>query len=367
MRRWFCLLGMLLLVLPASAQPDDVSALTDQFDALVPALLESSDVPGAALALIHNGEIVWSSGYGAADLAENIPVTAETPFSVESIGKALTAWEIMRLVEAGEIDLDTPVDHYLTRWHVNALGRNDPDDVTIRRILSHTAGLSVDGYRGLDAETELPTTEAFLDGAISGERVQVVVSPGRRFMYSGGGYTILQLMIEELTGGSFEDVMQRDVLDPLGMTNSRFQWSPALNAATAYTASGDVDAEVLHADLAAGGLYASALDLARFLTGGLHGDWLTPESVTLMYTPAEATRDGYGYGYFLFTLADGTSVAWHDGIGIGTRTIFFLLPESDDGLIILTNKATGNRIFRDVVCAWDSWLHAEQTALCQSY
>ncbi len=85
------------------------------------------------------------------------------------------------------------------------------------------------------------------------------------------------------------------------------------------------------------------------------------------FTTAEATRDGYGFGYFLFSLADGTPVAWHDGIGFGTRTIFFLLPESDDGLVILTNKATGNRIFRDIVCAWDRWLHAEQTKLCQSY
>ncbi|MFN8449636.1 MAG: hypothetical protein U0521_13885 [Anaerolineae bacterium] len=75
----------------------------------------------------------------------------------------------------------------------------------------------------------------------------------------------------------------------------------------------------------------------------------------------------YGFGYFLFTLEDGTTVAWHDGIGIGTRTIFLLLPESDDGLVILTNKATGNRIFREIVCAWDSWLHGDQTRLCQSY
>ncbi|MFN8565259.1 MAG: serine hydrolase domain-containing protein [Anaerolineae bacterium] len=304
---------------------------------------------------------------GAADIAGNVPVTADTPFSVESIGKALTAWEIMRLVEAGDIDLDAPVNQYLTRWQVKPLGRTSPDDVTIQRILSHTAGLSVDGYRGFDADAELPTTEAFLDGATGVSPVQILVTPGRRFMYSGGGYTILQLMIEELGGEPFEDVMQRDVLEPLGMTHSQFQWSLALNAATAYTSSGDVDYEVLHADLAAGGLYTSALDLARFLTDGLNGDWLTPENVALMHTPAEATRDGYGFGYFLFTLEDGTTVAWHDGIGIGTRTIFLLLPESDDGLVILTNKATGNRIFREIVCAWDSWLHGDQTRLCQSY
>src|SRR5262249_54941930 len=162
------------------------------------------------------------------------------------------------------------------------------------------------------------------------------------------------------------DVMQKEVLDPLDMTRSAFQWSPTIsNVATAYTKSGDVDPGVLHEDQAAGGLYTSVNDLAKFFTKGLTGDFLTPEDVTLMHTPAEATKGQYGFGNFLFTLEDGTQVVWHDGIGVGTRTIFFLLPQSKDGLLIFTNKGSGNQIFEDVVCAWDQWLHGSQTKLCQ--
>ena len=367
---WIISILMLILAVPAAAQSDEIASLTDQFDTLVPTLLTQAHVPGASLALIHNNEIVWSQGYGLADEDYNTSVTADTVFSVESISKALTAWEIMRLVEAGKIDLDAPVNQYLTSWQLTALGRNDPEQVTIRRILSHTAGLSVDGYRGFNADTGyLASLPDFLDGkGGAGQPVQVIITPGRRLMYSGGGYTILQLMIEDITGETFPDVMKTDLLDRLQMTRSFFQWPAGLpDLATSYTASGNVDHDLIHEDQAAGGLFTSANDLARFFTLGMTGDWLKPESVTLMHTPAEATEGEYGFGNFLFSLKDGTPVVWHDGIGVGQRSIFFLLPQTGDGLVILTNKANGNRIFRQIVCAWDVWLHSDKTKLCQNY
>ena len=367
---------LILFAAPVAAQTqsptqtDEVSALTDQFDTLVPMLLDQAHVPGAALALIHDNEMVWSQGYGLADEDYGTPVTTDTLFSVESISKALTAWEIMRLVEAGQIDLDAPVNQYLTSWQLTAVGRNDPNEATIRRILSHTAGLNVDGYAGYNADTGyLPSLPDFLSGTFGTPRVQVILPPGRSFLYSGGGYTILQLMIEDITGEGFPQVMQRDVLDPLGMDHSHYSWTnqSTFDWATSYTASGQVDHALIHEDLAAGGLFTTANDLARFFTVGMTGDWLTPESIALMHTPADATNGQYGFGNFLFDLADGTPVVWHDGIGVGTRTIFFLLPDSGDGLIILTNKGNGNRIFRQIVCAWDGWLHGDQTRLCKAY
>ncbi len=353
-------------VQPAAAQ-DDTSGFVEALNESVPTLLEAQQVPGAALALIRNNEVVWSQGFGVTDMDGGVPVTADTPFSVESIGKALTAWEIMRLVEAGKLDLDAPANGYLTRWQITGIGRNNPDDATIRRILSHTAGLSVDGYPGFTVDDSLPTLEEFLDGAGAADQVRMLTPAGRRFSYSGGGYTALQLLIEEISGEPFADVMQHDVLDPLGMTHSSFVWSPELEAATAYRSNGQVEDRVVHLDLAAGGLYTSANDLARFFSAGMIGDWLTPESIALMHTPAEGTSGDYGFGNFLFKLADGTPVVWHDGIGYGVRSIFLLLPQSGDGLIILTNKGDGNRIFRDLICAWDNWLHGEQTRLCKSY
>jgi CubicO group peptidase (beta-lactamase class C family) len=354
---------------PVAAQDIDenVAMFVDEYIRRVPFMVEDQNVTGVAIALIRNNELVWSQGFGSADLEGGIQVTADTPFSVESIGKALTAWEIMRLVEAGTLNLDAPANQYLTRWQIEGSGRNKPEDATIRRILSHTAGLTVDGYPGFTVDDPLPTLEEFLDGANGGQQVRILTPPGGRFSYSGGGYTVLQLLIEEVTGEPFAEVMQRDVLDLLGMTHSSFEWSPELGAATAYTRDGDVEDRVVHLDLAAGGLYTSANDLARFFTEGMTGDWLTPESVALMHTAADGTRGEYGFGNFLFTLADGTPVVWHDGIGFGVRSIFLLLPESGDGLIILTNKGDGNKIFRDIVCLWDYWLHGEQTRLCKSY
>lgn len=380
---WLLALMAVLLMLPAAAmaQDSDVGSLTDSLDSMVPSLLEQNAIPGASVALIHGGAVVWSAGYGVADQETGAAVTADTVFSVESISKALTAWEIMRMVEAGQIDLDAPANAYLTSWQIPALGRNDPNGVTIRRILSHTAGLSVDGYHGYSTDTtDLPSTVDLLDGKVQGvQRVQVITPPGARFSYSGGGYTALQLMIEDMTGESFDALMQRDLLDPLGMDHSYWHWTdvpgvPSDERATSYTAAGAVDDTLLHVDLAAGGLFTSANDLARFFTQGMSGDRLSAESVKAMHTAVEGTDGEYGFGNFLLTLGndsldDGSQVVWHDGIGVGQRSIFFLIPDAegatDEGLIILTNSGRGNVIFRDVVCAWDSWLHdGEQTKLC---
>ena len=361
------ILLLLFAVLPAFAQEADVSEITGQFDELLPPLMEANSVPGAAVALIHDGEVVWSKGYGAANLDSGEAVTPDTPFGVASISKALTAWEIMRLVEAGEIDLDAPANQYLTSWQIPALGRNDPNGATIRRILSHTAGLSVDGYRGYEPGDTLPTLPEFLDGAAGADPVQMMVSAGRRMMYSGGGYTALQLMIEDMTGKPFADVMDEDLLTPLGMENSSFVWTPELGAATDYGRGNEVEPHVVHMDQAAGGLYASVNDLARFFTAGMTDEWLTPESVALMQSAAEATDDSYGFGYFVEALPDGGIGVWHDGIAAGGRSLFVLVPEQGEGLIIMTNARAGNTVFEDMVCAWDTWVNGEETDLCKAY
>lgn len=363
----FVVFMLAFVVMPAFAQEGDVNAITERIDELLPALMEANSIPGVAVALIRDGSVVWSKGYGVANLETQEVVTPDTPFSVASISKALTAWEIMRMVEASEIDLDAPANQYLTSWQIPALGRNNPNEATIRRILSHTAGLSVDGYRGYEADAALPTLPEFLDGAAGADPVQMMVSAGRRMMYSGGGYTALQLMIEDLRGKPFADVMHEDLLTPLGMEHSSFVWTPELDAATAYGTGNEVDTRVVHMDQAAGGLYASANDLARFFTAGMTDEWLTPESVALMQSAAAATDGGYGFGYFIEAMADDRVGVWHDGIAAGARSLFVLLPDEGDGIIILTNARAGNRVFEDVVCAWDTWVNGEETELCKAY
>jgi len=121
-----------------------VREFAGQLDAMVLGFLDRPGIPGAAVGLIHNGEVAWTRSYGLADKENDVPVTLDTAFQVASISKPVAAWGVMRLAEQGRTDLDTPVERYLTRWHLPPSDLNHAA-VTIRRLLSHTAGLSLHG------------------------------------------------------------------------------------------------------------------------------------------------------------------------------------------------------------------------------
>ncbi len=250
--------------------------LIKKVDRIAPQLMEQYKVPGAAMALVGDGEVVWSSGYGLADKDLGVPVIGDTVFQVASISKAVTSWGVMKLVENGRLGLDAPVEQYLTRWHLPP-SDFDPSGVTIRRLLSHSAGLSVSGYPGLSPIMALPSLEESLSGNNGGAgEVRITMQPGAQFSYSGGGFTLLQLIIEEVTGETFSAYMQREVLDPLGMSYSSFEWRADLRPATAvaYSEWGSPLPNYLFTEQAAG-LYTTAPDLARFVAAempGPHGE-----------------------------------------------------------------------------------------------
>ena len=155
------ILIMLLVAIFLSYSGQD--RLAKKLDRIAPQLLEHYKVPGAAIALVRNGEVVWSKGYGLADKERGVPVTVNTVFQVASISKALTSWGVMRLVENGQLELDAPVEQYLTRWHLPP-SSYDTSGVTIRRLLSHSAGLSLHGYPGWSPDLKLPSLEESLSG-----------------------------------------------------------------------------------------------------------------------------------------------------------------------------------------------------------
>ena len=279
------LLGLLitssiLLASPAStsmAQTERAADdLTRQLEQDVPGLLRSYDVPGTALALVEDGEVAWNEGYGMADVAAGEPVRSDTVFQAASISKAVSAWGVMRLVEQGRLDLDAPVERYLTRWHFPP-SRFDEKGVTIRRLLSHTSGLSAGsstGYSGFEPGEPLPTLEESLTGKTKPPGgIRLVSAPGSSFKYSGANYLVLQLLIEEVTGLPFSTYMRQEVLEPLGMTNSSYTWRPELRSATAraYDAWGQPLPNYIIPERAAGGLYTTAPDLARFVAAHMSG------------------------------------------------------------------------------------------------
>jgi CubicO group peptidase (beta-lactamase class C family) len=316
-----------ILLVPVIA-PDSYDALRSHLDRELPALMERHGVPGAAMTLVHDGD-VWVQGYGSADTGTGRRVAADTVFQAASVSKSVSAWGVMRLVEQGEFGLDVPVSRYLTRWRLPP-SAFDPEGVTVRRFLSHTAGLSVGGYLGYDPAVALPSLETELsvggDAAGPDGAVRVVYPPGEEVHYSGGGYTLLQLLVEEVSGRSFAEYMGQQVLAPLGMTQSTFEWSPGVREAiaTPYRTDGTVLPQFRFAAKAAGGLYTTAPDLARFVAATMGGRGaprgggvLAPGTLDLMLSsapgatitmgPLRVGANGLGYAIHPILLGGGAS------------------------------------------------------------
>lgn len=344
----------------------ELAELLAKLDAEVPGWLEQASVPGAAVAVIRNGEAAVTRGYGFADVAKSIPVTSTTGFNVGSISKTIAAWGVMTLVERGKLDLDTPVDTYLTRWHLPE-SQFDEKSVTIRRLLSHTAGLSLHGYPGWGPADPLPTLEESLSGKTNGPgAVFLVMEPGTRWQYSGGGYTLAQLIVEEVTGESFEDYVRDAVLRPLGMANSDFALSEELmsRSSLAYDERGMPIPNPRFTAQAAAGFHTTVEDLARFAAAALAADdgeapgrgVLKPQTVELMLTPAPASNRSYGLGYSATLRTTGAMGRGHGGSNRGWQAVFEVIPETRDGIVVLTNSSIGGRAHQRIVQAWDQWL-----------
>jgi CubicO group peptidase (beta-lactamase class C family) len=322
--------------------------------------LASSTAPGLAVALVQDGEVVWAAGYGVADRTTGRPVTASTRFQAASLSKPVTAWGVLRLVERGRIGLDEPIIGHLRRWRPPA-SRFDADGLTVRRLLSHTAGLSVHGYVGQRPDRPPPSIAASLSGETGdGFPVELLEAPGRRWLYSGGGYSLAQLLVEELTGRPFTDYLRVEVLEPLGMTASSFRWSRTAETARPHDADVRPLPDFASAEQAAAGLVTTALDLARFLAAGLAGPRgeppgrgvLSPAGVRLALTAAPATEGRWGLGYGLGLLPDGDRLAYHEGANRGWRAGLALLPDRRAGIAVLANGDAGSGPIDVVVQQW---------------
>ena len=355
---------LLLITLPAVASAQDARrADLDRYqasiDSLVPALLSELATPGAAVALFRDGKVVLAKGYGWANREKKIPVTRETLFNIGSISKTHAAWGLLKLVEEGKLDLDAPVEKYLTRWHLPASAFNH-DGVTLRRFLSHTAGLRLHGYPGFDPSEKLPTIEESLSGKTNGSGdVRVIMEPGTKWQYSGGGYTIAQLLVEEVTGRLFNDYMKDAVFKPLGMTSSSYLWDAMVEARAAqpYGVVNAIPGPRFTAQAAAS-LETSLDDFIRFAQASMSGERaefrtgvLKPETVRAMQQPVLPASPTYGLGYQLQDM-NGVRAVGHGGSNSGWQAQFFVVPSTGDGLIVMTNSTIGFEVHRQLFCAW---------------
>lgn len=298
-----------------------------------------------ALVLIEDGRIAGDFGK-----SEGAPVTRHSLFQVASLGKWLTAWGVMALVEQGRIDLDAPVSTYLTRWQLPD-SAFDADGVTVRRLLSHTAGLGDGlGYDGFATREERQTLEASLTRAADASpgksgAVLLTAEPGADWRYSGGGYTILQLLIEEVSGQPFAAYMDDTVFAPLGMERTTFDHDRALALGLAehFTPEGTTESPRWYTALAATSLFTTPGDLARFLQAqapGGGGAVLSQASRDRIATPhaAQLGADIWGLGAMLYAPnGAGGFIIGHDGQNapaINTAARFD--PASGDGIVVLS-------------------------------
>jgi CubicO group peptidase (beta-lactamase class C family) len=349
----------------AKAQP--VEVLTEHFDSEIPITMERFSIPGVSVALVDEGEVVWSKAYGTAHAAGNRPMTLDAVYRAESISKSVTAWAVMRLVEEGRIDLAAPVHTYIDGWELSA-SEVEAEAVTVRRLLSNTAGLP-QGPVGPESEYEpgapTPSLREYLD-----REGRFFQAPGEGFHYSNVGFAVLELLIEEVTGQEFASYMEGEILAPLGMEDSAFGWEERLGdrIPTAYEIDGDSVSPYTYAVQASGGLLATVADIARFASAGMTDEFyrdrgvLTEESMNLLYEQqAEipgmfgVVADGYGLGHFLEQLPSGHVAAWHGGQGHGWMTHFHAVPEAGDAIVVFTNSARSWPFMAQVLGDWAEW------------
>lgn len=353
------------------AKPGDLGGFQNYLDEVIPEYMARHHIPAVALGLIHNGEVVYLKGYGFADTEQKIPVTENTVFQAASISKSLTAWGIMKLVEEGKLELDEPVSKYLTRWELPA-SEFDANGVTIRRLLSHTAGIANvgGGYAGFDPSESPQTLEESLTSAkdAKGEGVRIIYQPGTRHEYSGGGYTLLQLVIEEVTHLPFETYMKNEILEPLGMHQSGFALDPALedNLSVVYDVGGIASPSRLFTAKAAAGLYTTARDLSSWAAAMMPSDVapqgrgvLKPETTQAMFLPQSEAKglfsDGLGYDVAQIYFTNLTEV-FHTGTNEpGWCSVVSTVPMKGEGLVLLTDAPGGAALRYEIRSTWLFW------------
>lgn len=304
--------------------------------------MKELNIPGLSIAVLVDGEIEWAKAYGMADSSLARPMTTNTLLLAASISKPVSATRAHMLAEEGLINLDTNVNKYLTSWQLPDNEFTRIEKVTTRRILNHTAGLTVWGFPGYDRGDTIPTVVEVLDGLGNTDSVRVYKEPGESWQYSGGGYTIMQLMLTDLEGKSFPDLMQENVLNPLGMTQSTYA-NPLPNefhglAATGYRRDGgEVEGKwPIYPEMAAAGLWTTPSQLILWAKEIQHiyqhqvNGLLKVETVNKMLTP--------GMGDFGLGPATDKIHFGHDGADEGFRSRMIAWKDHPVAFVVMVNS-----------------------------
>jgi CubicO group peptidase (beta-lactamase class C family) len=349
------LIGILLTpaLTPGSVGAESGSEFAD-IDRYVESQMDDSRIPGVAIAIVQGNEIVHARGFGDG-------ISAQTPFAIGSLTKSFTALAVMQLMEAGQIELDAPVQRYIPWFQVA-----DPiasSQITVRHLLNQTSGLSrMTGITPL-LEERKDSTEQYVRNLRTAKLNRPV---GASYEYSNANFVTLGLLIETVSGKTYGDYVQTHIFEPLGMQDSYTSHAEGRQHGMAavhrfwFGVPVETEAPQLPAQIPTGFLVASAEDMARYLTmylnGGEYGGerLLSPEGIAMMHTPAtnEFTRTllstdftaRYGMGWFVGPFGDAQDARWHLGELPSFNAWMVVMPERDQAVVVLINAGSQMQI-----------------------
>jgi serine beta-lactamase-like protein LACTB len=345
------LIALLFFLLTAASPPRQVSAQNQKLSPQRQAALEdvirkfmaANKIPGLSVSLVERGQLVWSEGFGVANLEDDVPATSQTLYRLASISKSLTATAVMQLWERGKLDLDAPIQTYCPAFP------KKPETITTRELLGHLGGIR--HYKsGSQDDPEIGNTIYFNDPIAAGIKFfandPLVAPPGTHFHYSTQGYTLAGCAIEGASGEKYVDYMRENVFLQAGMastqTDDHYAIIPHRTGFYAKNKSGAVvNAAPLDSSykIPGGGWLSSAEDMGRFEVAILTGRLLKRPTLDLMWTPqkpSDGSKDDYGLGWGIDEHARVVTVG-HGGSQQGTSTFFMIAPAQGEGIVVLVN------------------------------
>ena len=341
--------------------------------------MKELNVPGVSIAVIHNGTIEWARGFGVRNSA-GAPVNAETLFQAGSISKPVAAMAALRLVQDGRLSLDTDINTHLKSWKFPSDPVAEGKPITLRELLTHTAGTTVHGFPGYASNEPVPTLVQVLNGEkpANTPAIRSEQPPMKEWKYSGGGYTIMQQAVIDVTHQPFPRLLHDTVLAPIGMTRSTYEQplpeSLRGNAATPYRGNGQPVEGGAHTypEMAAAGLWTTPTDIAKYAIEvalslqGKANHVLNADMTRQMLTP--------GMGHWGLGLeiegTDTNPYFSHGGANEGFRNIFAAYEKTGEGAVVMTNGDNGGQLGDEIMHSiaaeyeWPDW-HPEVRAAIQ--
>lgn len=350
--------SILIFFLSTIFTPNAISApsslkIPSEMDKEIALLLKQYDIPGASLAVVSHGKIIWAKAYGFADIDTKRPVTTDTLFQAASITKSLTSTAVMKILAKYHIALDAPLNNYLKRWKIPANKYTKRHEVTVLTLLNHTAAISnpyPDG--GYSYKDKLPTlTQLFLGKPpATNPPLTVIAVPGSQYNYCNGCYSILQMFLEDVTSTSYPELMRTLILQPAGMSNSYFDNHLFINSPNKVALPYNSDhqrftqAPTTSPIYSTGYLWTTSRDLAKFIIAiqkslnTSHG-LLSQSQAHDLVTPSSTPTRGLG---FFISDKNGDEQAkgkyfMHTGSNIGYLTMLMGSVDGKNGAAIMIN------------------------------